>query len=729
MFKNMNVGKRLGIGFGSVLAIFAVAVLVTIFMLRGVERQSRQVAEESLPYLMNAYELDLALTELTENLTDVAATHDPGGFKEAEKAMASAKGEIAKYREMFRRENDATALKELDDMERGLDRFYESGVRMAKVYIDKGITAGNPLMKEFDQEHGMLIVAVEKLQKAQVDEALSNSRGNVAAVDKVTVVLLAMAAVAVVIGIMISLFITKSITAPLARAMDVSNRLAEGDLTVEINVDRQDETGRLLTSMKNMVESMRVLAGAAEKVAEGDLSVKVEVRSEQDILARNLARMLTTLNGLQKETDILITSVQDGKLDQRGDTAAFNGGWRELLGGINRLIEAFVAPIHVTAVSLDRISRGDIPERISEEYKGDFNEIKNNLNSLIDSMNSVTKLAQDIAGGNLMVEVRERSAQDELMRALSAMVAKLREVVSDIVSAAENVGSGSQQLSSTSEEMSQGATEQAAAAEEASSSMEEMASNIRQNADNATQTERIAMKSAADAIEGGKAVGNTVHAMKDIAGKISIIEEIARQTNLLALNAAIEAARAGEHGKGFAVVASEVRKLAERSQRAAGEISELSSSSVEVAVRAGELLATIVPDIQRTAELVQEISAACREQDTGAEQINKAIQQLDTVIQQNASASEEMSSTSEELASQAEQLQATISFFRLGDEGRRKQALKPTKSTKRIQVGHMAAGSAPVPANGYGEKSRSAASGFAYEMGGSDHIDGEFEKF
>ncbi|MRR38409.1 methyl-accepting chemotaxis protein, partial [bacterium] len=390
----------------------------------------------------------------------------------------------------------------------------------------------------------------------------------------------------------------------------------------------------LLSSMKNMVESMRVLASAAEKVAEGDLSVKVEVRSEQDILARNLARMLTTLNSLQKETDHLISSVQDGKLDQRGDTAAFSGGWSELVAGINRLIEAFVVPIHVTAVSLDRISRGDIPERISEEYRGDFNEIKNNLNSLIDSMNAVTKLAQEIAGGNLMVEARERSAKDELMQALAAMVAKLREVVADIVAAADNVASGSQQLSSTSEEMSQGATEQAAAAEEASSSMEEMASNIRQNADNASQTERIAMKSAADAIEGGKAVGNTVHAMKDIAGKISIIEEIARQTNLLALNAAIEAARAGEHGKGFAVVASEVRKLAERSQRAAGEISELSSSSVEVAVRAGELLATIVPDIQRTAELVQEISAACREQDTGAEQINKAIQQLDTVIQQ-----------------------------------------------------------------------------------------------
>ena len=195
--------------------------------------------------------------------------------------------------------------------------------------------------------------------------------------------------------------------------------------------------------------------------------------------------------------------------------------------------------------------------------------------------------------------------------------------------------------------------------------MEQMASNIKQNADNAQQTEKIALKAADDAKEGGHAVGETVSAMKEIASKISIIEEIARQTNLLALNAAIEAARAGEHGKGFAVVASEVRKLAERSQTAAGEINNLSASSVEVAERAGEMLEKIVPDIQKTAELVQEINAASNEQRAGANQINQAIQQLDQVIQQNAAASEEMASTSEELLSQAEQLQSTIGFFKI----------------------------------------------------------------
>ncbi|WP_224983271.1 methyl-accepting chemotaxis protein [Geomonas agri] len=282
--------------------------------------------------------------------------------------------------------------------------------------------------------------------------------------------------------------------------------------------------------------------------------------------------------------------------------------------------------------------------------------------------------ANRLADGDLTFEIGQ-TAKDEtgqLLAAMSIMLNKLKEVVTEVKAATNYVAQGSQELSSSSEEMSQGASEQAAAAEEASSSMEQMTSNIRQNADNAIQTEKIAVKSAEDAKDGGKAVQETVHAMKEIASKINIIEEIARQTNLLALNAAIEAARAGEHGKGFAVVASEVRKLAERSQKAAGEISELSANSVSIAEKAGELLAKMVPDIQKTAELVQEISAASREQDTGAEQINKAIQQLDQVIQQNASASEEMSSTAEELASQAEQLQSTIAFFKTGDEARTK---------------------------------------------------------
>jgi methyl-accepting chemotaxis protein len=287
------------------------------------------------------------------------------------------------------------------------------------------------------------------------------------------------------------------------------------------------------------------------------------------------------------------------------------------------------------------------------------------------SLSSISDWVATISDGDLTSDIRIDTGDEigDMAAKLNKMIENIRKTVIGVKSTSDNVIVSSQALQNSSEQISQGTTQQAASAEEASSSVEEMNATIRQNADNAQQTERIALKSATDAIESGKAVSETVGAMREIAGKISIIEEIARQTNLLALNAAIEAARAGEHGKGFAVVASEVRKLAERSQVAASEISHLSATSVEVAEKAGQMLTKLVPDIQQTAALVQEITAASNEQSSGANQINSAIQELNQVIQQNAGAAEEMASTAEKLAMQANELERSVAFFKVNGGG------------------------------------------------------------
>lgn len=647
-WKDLKLGAKLGAGFGLLILIAAVLGILAIFNMNSIKTQSEYLGNEYVPEVAVANSIERHTLKTMYAMRGYGLTADKNMLENAQASLQKVNNFLGDASDLARNSTQLEALvASIDETQVALNK-YEVLVKETQNINE----VMEDTRKTLDQSAIDFVSNNEKFidtQNSRLKNELTRGMDRTTLQERRQKVVFA--------G-----FIQNT-----GNQIRVKAFKALSDRNADF-VDQAQEDFSKLNSYYEQVREITRLQADIEKLDESEASAEA-YQNAMLTLKDNLLR----LQELGKERDeagsVLLSNVQ--AISEKGimETDRIAKGAIERVNTANVWMLGGLITALIVGILFAYIITSSIVQPINEQ------------NAFIGK----------ISTGDLTAELNidRKDEIGESAKALKAMVDKLKEVITVIVGASENINSAAVEMSSSSQQMSEGATEQAASAEEVSSSMEQMASNIQQNTDNAIQTETIALKAADDIKEGSKAVNDTVISMKEIAGKISIIGEIARQTNLLALNAAVEAARAGEHGKGFAVVAAEVRKLAERSQSAAAEIDQVSSSSVAVAEKSGKLLEQIVPDIQKTARLVQEISASSREQSTGSDQVNSAVQQLNEVTQQNAAAAEEVASSSEELSSQADQMKETISFFKVDHHGQRKHIrlvdTKPSKVTKTSQ--------------------------------------------
>lgn len=737
-FDNLRLSQKIGSCFAVTALLLVVLGVFNQTLMKNISSVATHTNDESMKFALLAKELQINVIQVQQWLTDIAATRAASGFddgfNEAEKHAREFYAELDLFRAMFEQENDQQLLRQTDELRTAFTVFYQLGKEMAQSYIKNGPATGNQLMEKFDPFAADLFNKLTPFVLSQTTE-LNN---NMATIIKTTlsssrailIAIVILIACSIILGLALTRNVMRQLGGDPTEVVRIADQIAHGNLEISLQ-ELSAPPGSVMFAMRQVVEAIR------KTLAEFDLMVTaiskghLAKRGNESVVEGNYADLLKNTNQMMNvmcgfldsfpapsvamDSEMNILWANQSALNVVGLKYADAVGQKcynlfksgdcntSQCACANALrsgkLHSSETDAHPAGLNLD-ISYSGVPIIDSSGKTVAVFEIVTDLTAIKTAQRTMNKIStfqkneveklsetlRQISAGNLTAAYATAPGDEEtrevtesfkaVQQSVENTLAALRRVLSDVRSGAAQVAMGSNELNSASQSVSQGASEQAATIEEISSSMEEMSSTIAQSSDNARETTSIAKKAAEDAAKGGQAVEETSTAMVTIADKIEIIEEIARQTNLLALNAAIEAARAGEHGKGFAVVAAEVRRLAERSQKAAQEIKGVAETSVEIASRAGKLIAEIVPQIKKTAELVEEIDASTTEQAEGIAENAKGVDQLDQVIQQNSAAAEEMAATGEELSAQATMLMDSISFFKIGEH----DEVLPTRS-------------------------------------------------
>lgn len=644
-----------------------------------VKQLSAETKTDRVPFLQDIADIELNVTRSSLQVRHAMLARNEKELQATLEDIGSKKKHIDEIVDRIdKRSTDASEREKFNALKASMATFWTvAGQNVSLITAGQKDAAVDALVDKTIPARNKVLVALAEKKKS-LSEALD---ADLAEIDKqaaqMSMLITAMVAFCATVTLVVAWMTAIGLRRRVASAQRVAELVRDGDLVTEISDDRSDEFSPLMASMKHMQSQLRqrtesAAATAAENsrvkqaldscttnvmIADADSNIIYMNQSVTDMLSQNEMELRKALPGFE------VRKVVGQSFDNFHRNPAHQRGLLTNLKNTHK-VQIKVANLHFSLIANPIFDEQGLRIGTVVEWKDRTGEVA--AEAELSSM--VKGAAEGDFASRLSTEGKDPFFAT-LGRLFNELVDTVSKTIVEVRSAADQLTSASSQVSSTSQSLSQSASEQAASLEETTASLQEMASSVKQNSENASVTDSMASKAAKEAEEGGDAVARTAEAMKSIATKISIIDDIAYQTNLLALNAAIEAARAGEHGKGFAVVAAEVRKLAERSQVAAQEIGELASTSVNLAEKAGNLLSNMVPSINKTSDLVQEISAASSEQASGVSQITSAMNHLNTATQQNASAAEELSATAEELSAQANQLQELMSFFQVADDG------------------------------------------------------------